>query len=112
MLKEFKEIIADYGILGLCFGILAIVIRPAQPWMDNVKEVVAAITLAIIVGLILRDTGLSDTTIFGIIGGCSCFARIIFEGIGRLLTRLLEKPLFYCAKILRVLRGGKYDGSR
>lgn len=105
MLKEFRDIVTDYGILGLVFGLLSIIIRPAKPWLESVKDVVASITLAIITGLILKDTGLSDTTIFGIIGGCSCFARIIFEGIGRILTMVCEKPIFYFAKIVEVLRG-------
>lgn len=105
MLKEFKEIIADYGVLGLIFGVLSIIIKPAKPWLENIKDVVASITLAIITGLILKDTGLSDTTIFGIIGGCSCFARLIFEGVGRLLALVFEKPLFVLAKVFNIFRG-------
>lgn len=110
MLKEFKEIIADYGILGLIFGLLSIIIKPTKPWLDSFKDVVAAITLAIIVGLILKDTGLSDTTIFGVIGGCSCFARIIFEGCGRLLALIFEKPIFVFGKVFNIIRG-RSDGS-
>lgn len=109
MLKEFKEIIADYGVLGLVFGVLSIIIKPAKPWLESVKDVVAAITLSIIVGLILKDTGLSDTTIFGIIGGCSCFARVIFDGVGRLLSMLFEKPIFYFGKIFDIIRGRNND---
>lgn len=109
MLKEFKEIIGDYGILGLVFGVLSIIIKPAKPWLESIKDVVAAITLAIITGLILKDTGLSDTTIFGIIGGCSCFARLIFEGFGRLLALIFEKPLYVFAKIFNIIRGGRDD---
>ena len=37
MLREVKEIVADYGILGLVFGSLSIIIRPAKPWLDSVK---------------------------------------------------------------------------
>lgn len=111
MLKEFKDIIADYGVLGLIFGILSIIIKPAKPWLDSFKDVVAAITLAIIVGLILKDTGLSDTTIFGVIGGCSCFARLIFEGFGRLLALIFEKPLYVLAKVFNIIRGGRDNGN-
>lgn len=110
MLKEFKEIIADYGVLGLIFGVLSIIIKPAKPWLDSFKDVVAAITLAIIVGLILKDTGLSDTTIFGVIGGCSCFARVIFEGFGRLLALIFEKPLYFFGRVFNIIRG-RSDGS-
>lgn len=106
MLREVKEIVADYGILGLIFGSLSIIIRPAKPWLDSVKDVVAAITLAIIVGLVLKDSGLSDTTIYGVIGGCSCFAGIIFEGLGRLVSMMCEKPIVYIMRIIKVWRGG------
>ncbi len=109
MLKEIKELAADFGFIGLVFGMLSLIIRPAKPWLENVKEVVASVTLAIVIGLLLRDTGLSDTTIYGIIGGCSCFARTIFDGVGRLLTHVCEKPLFYMARILRLVRGRETD---
>lgn len=109
MLKEIRDIVADFGLIGLVFGLLSLIIRPAKPWLENVKEVAASVTLAIVIGLLLRDTGLSDTTIYGIIGGCSCFARTIFDGVGRLLTHICEKPLFYVSRILYLVRGRESD---
>ena len=105
MLREVKEIVTDYGILGLVFGSLSIIIRPAKPWLDSVKDVVAAITLAIIVGLVLKDSGLSDTTIYGVIGGCSCFAGIIFT----LLSILKEYNMLTKRKLPQFNRQGGDD---
>jgi len=109
MLKEIKDLAADFGLIGFVFGALSLIIRPAKPWLENVKEIAASVALAIIIGLLLRDTGLSDTTIYGIIGGCSCFARTIFDGVGCLLTHICEKPLFYVSRILCLARGQKTD---
>ncbi len=105
MLREIKEIAADFGLVGFVFGILSLLIRPAKPWLENVKEVAASVTLAIIIGLLLRDTGLSDTTIYGIIGGCSCFARTIFDGAGVLLAHVCEKPFDYVIRVIGLIRG-------
>lgn len=110
MLKEIKDVLIDYILLGAVFGCLSVLwTREPLSNADKIKKVIASITIAIIVGGVCRGFNINYYTSVAIIGGCCSFAREFFDFITALLKLLTDKPLQTLKQLVDIVRGRKND---
>lgn len=107
MLKEIKDVLVDYVLIGFVFGILSVVwTREPLSTTDKIKKVAASMTLSLIVGSVCKGLNVNDYTIFAIIGGSCCFAREFFDAIGNFMRLLIDRPLQTIKFLINLIRGG------
>lgn len=112
MLKEIKDVLIDYVLIGFVFGVLSVVwTREPLSITDKIKKVVASMTLSLIVGSVCKGLDVNDYTIFAIIGGSCCFAREFFDAIGSFMRLLIDKPLQTVKTLVNIIKGGGNDKS-
>lgn len=110
MLKAIKDLILEFGLIGLIFGTLSVVWskEPLSP-ADKIKKVVASITLSLIIGSICMGVGVNEYLTFAIIGGGCSFAREFFDVLTNLFKLLADKPLNTIKQLVDIIRGVRHD---
>ena len=54
MLKEIKELLFDYGLIGLTMGVMTMIIRPFISVKQTVKECLITFIFSMLAGLLLE----------------------------------------------------------
>ena len=108
MLKEIKELLIEFGLVGLVFGLLSVVwTREPLSKADKIKKVFSSIALSLIVGNICIGMEVNAYLTFAIIGGSCSFAREIFDFLSGILRLLIDKPMQTIKSFDDIIRGGK-----
>lgn len=92
MLRDIKDVVADYAIIGGTMAILTAVIKPFVCWKKTIRELVLAFLGSMLCGLLLEYWEIPYAVKVGISGTCGLFAVKIYEVIESLLTNLKENP--------------------
>lgn len=110
MLKEIKELLIEFGLVGAVFGLLSVVwTRESLSPADKIKKVFSSIALSLIVGNICMGMEVNAYLTFAIIGGSCNFAREIFDFSSNILRLLIDRPLQTIKSVVEIIRGGKHD---
>ncbi len=112
MLREIKELLLEFGLVGMIFGLLSVIwTRESLSRADKIKKVFSSIALSLIVGNICMGMGVNAYLTFAIIGGSCSFAREIFDFLSVVLRLLIDKPLQTIKSVVEIVRGGRNDKS-
>lgn len=110
MLKEIKELLVEFGLVGAVFGLLSVAwTRESLSRADKIKKVFSSIALSLIVGNICIGMEVNVYLTFAIIGGSCSFAREIFDFLSSVLRLLIDKPLQTLKSVTEIIRGGQND---
>ncbi len=113
MLKEIKELLIEFGLVGTVFGLLSVIwTRESLSRADKVKKVFASIAIALIIGSICKGFDVNYYTTVAIIGGGCSYAREIFDMFGSLFRLLAEKPLQTIKSLVDILKGQSNDKGK
>lgn len=92
MLRDIKEVVIDYAIIGGTMAVLTAIIRPFICWKKTNRELVLSFLGSMLCGLVLEYWGIPYAVKYGISGICGLFAVKIYEVIESILQRIKENP--------------------
>lgn len=109
MLKETKEIIANYAFVGIFIGFIVMIIRPFISVKQTIREVMIVFIVTVLSGLLLEQWRefMNESVRTGIAGVCGFFGVRIYDILVVIFQRVKENP--------ELLMRGKNDrdnGSR
>lgn len=92
MLRDIKEIVSDYAIIGGTMAILTAVIKPFICWKKTISDLILSFVGSMLCGLLLEYWEIPYAVKVGISGMCGLFAVKIYEVIESVLQRIKENP--------------------
>ena len=92
MLRDIKEVIADYAIIGGTMAVLTAIIKPFICWKKTVRDLILSFLGSMLCGLLLEYWEIPYAVKVGISGTCGLFAVKIHEVIEAILQRIKENP--------------------
>ena len=92
LLRDIKEVIADYAIIGGTMAVLTAIIKPFVCWKKTIRDLVLSFIGSMLCGLLLEYWEIPYAVKVGISGTCGLFAVKIYEVIESILQRLKENP--------------------
>ena len=92
MLRDIKEVIADYAIIGGTMAALTAIIKPFVCWKKTIRDLVLSFIGSMLCGLLLEYWEIPYAVKVGISGTCGLFAVKIYEVIESILQRIKENP--------------------
>ena len=92
MLREVKDVIVDYSIIGGTMALLTALIKPFVCWKKTLKDSVLVFTFSLLCGLLIQYWEIPEAVKFGVSGVCGYFAVKINEVIEAILQRAKENP--------------------
>jgi hypothetical protein len=92
VLRDIKEVIQDYCIIGGIMAILTTLIRPFVCWKKTIGDIVLSFCFSMLCGLVLEYWDIPYAVKVGISGTCGLFAVRIYEVINSLLLRVKDNP--------------------
>ena len=96
------------GLIGLIVGVVGGVIQQRYgSWFAWARGVLAAVTVAILLGLWLRESTVPFFMQCGLIGVCAFVATDILDSFGQLANMLKTDPFGFVAKVREAIRGNK-----
>jgi len=107
--KKLLDIAVPAGTIGILVALARGVIEQHGGWRLWLIGLVAALTVAVLVGLGLQSTEIRTTAQYGIIGVCAYVSRDILEGLKQLSRMLADNPFSFITKIRAALRGDRNE---
>lgn len=92
MLRDIKEVVTDYAIIGGTMAVLTAMIKPFICWKKTIRDLILSFLGSMICGLLLEYWDIPYAVKVGISGTCGLFAVKIYEVIEAILQRIKEKP--------------------
>ena len=92
VLRDIKEVVTDYAIIGGTMAVLTAIIKPFICWKRTVRDLVLSFLGSMLCGLLLEYWEIPYAVKVGISGTCGLFAVKIYEVIEAILQRIKENP--------------------
>ena len=92
MLRDIKEVVTDYAIIGGTMAVLTAMIKPFICWKKTIRDLILSFLGSMICGLLLEYWDIPYAVKVGISGTCGLFAVKIYEVIEAILQRIKENP--------------------
>ena len=92
VLRDIKEVVADYAIIGGTMAVLTAIIKPFICWKKTVRDLILSFLGSMLCGLLLEYWEIPYAVKVGISGTCGLFAVKIYEVIESILQRIKENP--------------------
>lgn len=94
MINDYKEIIANYSLIGLCIAILTALIRPFVSLMQTIREGLIVFVFSVLGGLILENWSetISEPMRYGLSGLLGFFAVKLYSVACAVFCRLEKHP--------------------
>ena len=92
VLRDIKEVVTDYAIIGGTMAVLTAIIKPFICWKRTVRDLVLSFLGSMLCGLVLEYWEIPYAVKVGISGTCGLFAVKIYEVIESILQRIKENP--------------------
>ena len=92
VLRDIKEVVVDYAIIGGTMAILTAIIKPFVCWKKTVRDLVLSFLGSMLCGLMLECWEIPYAVKVGISGTCGLFAVKIYEVVESILQRIKENP--------------------
>ena len=92
LLRDIKEVVTDYAIIGGTMAVLTAIIKPFVCWKKTIRDLVLSFIGSMLCGLLLEYWEIPYAVKVGISGTCGLFAVKIYEVIESILQRLKENP--------------------
>ena len=92
MLRDIKELLFDYGLIGLTMGVMTMIIRPFVSVKQTVKECLITFIFSMLAGLLLEYWEIPYAVKAGISGVCGFFAVRLYGIVISFLSKVEENP--------------------
>ena len=92
MLRDIKEVVTDYAIIGGTMAVLTATIKPFVCIRTTLRDLVLSFLGSMLCGLLLEYWEIPYAVKVGISGTCGLFAVKIYEVIESILQRIKENP--------------------
>lgn len=92
VLRDIKEIVSDYAIIGGTMAILTAIIKPFVCIRTTLRDLCLSFVGSMLCGLLLEYWEIPYAVKVGISGTCGLFAVKIYEVIESVLQRIEENP--------------------
>lgn len=92
VLRDVKDIIIDYSIIGGTMAVMTALIKPFVCWKKTLKDSALVFTFSLLCGLLIQYWEIPEAVKFGVSGVCGYFAVKINEVIEAILKRAKENP--------------------
>ena len=92
MLRDIKEVVTDYAIIGGTMAVLTAMIKPFICWKKTIRDLILSFLGSMICSLLLEYWDIPYAVKVGISGTCGLFAVKIYEVIEAILQRIKENP--------------------
>ena len=92
MLRDIKEVVTDYAIIGGTLALLTAMITHFICWKKTIRDLILSFLGSMICGLLLEYWDIPYAVKVGISGTCGLFAVKIYEVIEAILQRIKENP--------------------
>lgn len=92
VLRDIKEVVIDYAIIGGTMAVLTAMIKPFICWKKTIRDLILSFLGSMICGLLLEYWDIPYAVKVGISGTCGLFAVKIYEVIEAILQRIKENP--------------------
>lgn len=92
VLRDIKEVVTDYAIIGGTMAVLTAIIKPFVCWKKTIRDLVLSFIGSMLCGLLLEYWEIPYAVKVGISGTCGLFAVKIYEVIESVLQRFEENP--------------------
>ena len=92
VLRDIKEVVVDYAIIGGTMAILTAIIKPFVCWKKTVRDLVLSFLGSMLCGLMLECWEIPYAVKVGISGTCGLFAVKIYEVVESIMQRIKENP--------------------
>ena len=92
VLRDIKEVVTDYAIIGGTMAVLTAMIKPFICWKKTIRDLILSFLGSMICGLLLEYWDIPYAVKVGISGTCGLFAVKIYEVIEAILQRIKENP--------------------
>ena len=92
MLRDIKEVVTDYAIIGGTMAVLTAIIKPFVCIKTTLRDLVLSFLGSMLCGLLLEYWEIPYAVKVGISGTCGLFAVKIYEVIESVLQRIEENP--------------------
>jgi uncharacterized membrane protein YjjP (DUF1212 family) len=98
-LRDIKEIIIDYGIIGVTMGVMTMLIRPFISVKQTIRDCLITFIFSMLAGLLLEYWEIPYAVKAGISGVCGFFAVRLYSIAISFLTKVEENPDIIIDKI-------------
>lgn len=92
MLKSLKEVVLDFGIIGVIMSFVVAFIRPFVSIKQKVRDIILTFTFSMLAGLLLEYWAIPFSVKAGISGVCGLFGIWLYELIISILQYLRKNP--------------------
>jgi hypothetical protein len=92
VLRDVKEVLIDYSIIGGTMAILTALIKPFVCWKKTIKDSILVFTFSLLCGLLIQYWEIPEAVKFGVSGVCGYFAVRINEVIESILLKAKNNP--------------------
>lgn len=92
MLRDIRELLFDYGLIGLTMGVMTMIIRPFISVRQTVKECLITFIFSMLAGLLLEYWEIPYAVKAGIAGVCGFFAVRLYGIAISFLSKVEENP--------------------
>ena len=92
VLRDIKEVVADYAIIGGTMAVLTAIIKPFVCWKKTIRDLVLSFLGSMLCGLLLEYWEMPTAVKVGISGTWGLFAVKIYEVVESILQRIKEYP--------------------
>lgn len=109
-LAKLGEAIRTPGMIGLAVGAMALIIQERGGWRVWVRGLLAAVVVAVLLGLGLKETSVAPSMQLAIIGLCAYTAPDLLGAIGLVGSMIRTDPFGLVQKLRAAIRGDKNAG--
>ena len=92
VLRDIRELLFDYGLIGLTMGVMTMMIRPFISVRQTVKECLITFIFSMLAGLLLEYWEIPYAVKAGISGVCGFFAVRLYGIAISFLSKVEENP--------------------
>lgn len=92
MLKELRDVILDYSIIGGTMAILTAIIKPFICWKKTIRDSAISFLFSMLCGLLLEYWDIPYAVKVGLSGTVGLFAVRIYAILESVLKKVEENP--------------------
>lgn len=105
-LRKLLTLLGVTGMIGFGFGVARGILQSRHDgWFGFIRGILASMVVAVIIGLALASTSLSQTFQAAVIGACAFVADDVIVGFGMVIKLIVSDPMAFFGRFISAWRG-------